>query len=73
MRRGSRKAEDLETADSGVLSESAEGSDTADRSSEEAERSFWGKFAVTGVDSDRVGLTDMVTADMCLTAYEGGC
>ena len=58
-KRGSRNADDLDTADNGVLSESAEGSDTADRASE-TEGGRCGKFAVTGVDSDRVGLTDMI-------------
>lgn len=62
-KRGSRNADERETAERGVLSDTAEGSDTADRSSE-AEGGMWGKFAVTGVDSDKVGLTDMMAVGM---------
>lgn len=58
---GSRKADVRETADRGVFAETAEGSDTADRSSE-ADGGILGKFAVRGVDTLRVGLVDMLAA-----------
>jgi hypothetical protein len=47
----------------------AEGSEMADRSSE-ADGGCWGKFAVTGVDSDKVGLTDMMAMSF---DGENGC
>lgn len=57
--RGSRKADVREMAERGVLSETAEGSETAERSSD-AGGGMLGKFAVTGVDSDKTGLVDMM-------------
>lgn len=56
---GSRKAEVREMADSGVLLETAEGSETADRSSE-ADGGILGKFAVRGVDTLKLGRVDML-------------
>jgi len=63
---GSRKADDRETADNGVLEEIADGSDTAERIDSESDREQLGKFAVTGVDSLSVGLADMVKTKMSL-------
>lgn len=60
---GSRKADVLEIADKGVLAETADGNDTADRSSE-ADGGMWGKFAVRGVDTLKVGLADMLAGCM---------
>jgi hypothetical protein len=60
---GSRKADVRETADKGVFAETAEGSDTAERSSGGG-GGILGKFAVTGVDSLRAGLDDMMAARM---------
>ena len=56
---GSRKADVREMAERGVLRETADGSDTADRSSE-ADGGIWGKFAVRGVETRRLGLADML-------------
>ena len=56
---GSRKADVREMAERGVLRETADGSDTADRSSE-AGGGIWGKFAVRGVETRRLGLADML-------------
>lgn len=56
---GSRKADVREMAERGVLTETAEGSDTADRSSE-VDGGMCGKLAVRGVDTLRLGLADML-------------
>lgn len=58
---GSRNADVREMADRGVFPDIADGSDTAERSSE-AGGAILGKFAVTGVDSLRAGLDDMMAA-----------
>jgi len=58
-RKGSRNADVREIADRGVLSDTAEGSDTAERASAGG-GGMLGKFAVTGVDSVNVGLVDMM-------------
>jgi len=69
---GSRKADVREMAERGVLSDTADGSDMAERSSD-AEGGMLGKFAVTGVDSERMGLTDMMTARLEMLLLERRC
>jgi len=66
---GSRKADVREMADRGVFAETAEGKDTADRSSE-ADGGILGKFAVRGVDTLKVGLADMLAG--CLAKRTTG-
>jgi hypothetical protein len=68
---GSRKADVLEIADNGVLAETADGNDTADRSSE-ADGGMWGKFAVRGVDTLKVGLADMLAGCMVVVKRKVG-
>lgn len=66
---GSRKADVREMAESGVLSDTADGSETAERSSV-ADGGILGKFAVTGVDSERTGLTDMMATRLEILLLE---
>jgi hypothetical protein len=69
---GSRNADVREIADRGVPAETADGNDTADRSSE-ADGGMWGKFAVRGVDTLRVGLVDMLAGGMVVERKVGVC
>ena len=64
-------------ADKGVLSEMADGSEIADLRSvaDGGYCACLGKLAVTGVDSDRVGLTDMmalVLSVLCKSSRKSG-